>query len=140
MEMLDTSLSNKNILDESFSNMTSSLAINPAITSTPMRPTSGNTAIQVSQTDFKPKPTSLVAPSVTSGAEPTQTVAPTQTASAIPQPIFLGGGSGSDMSEEQQDSSKRETASEKTIFGLKPIIAYGIGAAALAFVYFKFIK
>jgi hypothetical protein len=136
MRDLDTSIANQNILDDAFSNVVGMVNLGSG---TPLRPTSGNTAIAVRPLEPKVSSSTLVAPSVINAPkEPTVTETP-QVNPAPMQPIIFGGGGGG-APEEQIDSSKKEAAVEKTIFGLKPIVAYGIGAAALAFVYFKFIK
>lgn len=147
MKILDTSLSNSSILDDSFSNVTGVRGISlspetPAPTTPsvpprfPVSPKSLYTAPSDTLAPLVPTTTiTIPKPSVSTNTQPS--IAPV----INPSPMVYGGGGGGGAAEPTDtDSSKKTEVAEKTIFGLKPIIAYGIGITALAFVYFKFIK
>jgi len=142
MKNLDNSITNQNILDDSFSNVVGAVNLSSG---TPMRPTSGNVAVAVRPLEPKVSAATLVAPSVINAPKETPVSEAPQAQSTPVQPIIFGGGGGGggypSQESTESEATSREASGEKLIFGVKSQYVYGLAAiGALAFVYFKFIK
>lgn len=153
MKNLDTSIANQSILDESFSNARGSEEPTMTVSQSPTNPSPATTVSLPSGFVLKPI---VNTPLVYEGKKSTVG----QVVAAMPKTVTqstasssstdngnqfslgggYGGGYGGGASESSDDDSSKKEGLDKTIFGMKPIIAYVLGAGALAFVYFKFIK
>ncbi len=151
MKNLDSSISNKSILDESFNNIdgrvsndTSVLPDAPVLTDFEKKSLAHAALVKKfsATPSLSAMPTSSTAPHINKTAASVNTVSPI--ASLVESPsqartdgVFMGGGGGgaSDDSE-----SNKKSSDENKILGMKPILAYGLGASILVLAYFKFIK